>query len=119
MPRVLIVDDEQSVRTSLSLLLRASGWDVLEAAGGVEALDRLAGEEVELLVTDIGMPEMDGWTLAANVRTACPAIAVIYMTGWTGVSERPVPGGKMIDKPFGAAQLLDLADRLTHNQRAA
>lgn len=68
-PRVLVVDDQADVRLLLSHLLRAAGLAVVEAADGPEALALLdAGERAEVIVLDVQMPDMDGWTTLEEIR---------------------------------------------------
>jgi CheY-like chemotaxis protein len=66
--RILIVDDVPTVREGMSELLRGAGYDVAAAASGPEALAALDRRSVDLLLTDLSMPEMTGWDLAAAVR---------------------------------------------------
>lgn len=68
MRRVLIVDDSVSMRQMVSFTLRQGGFEVVEAGQGEEALDRLNSNAVDLVITDLNMPVMDGITLIQNVR---------------------------------------------------
>jgi len=80
---VLLSEDEPAVRKLVSLMLERSGYAVLSAGGSREAV-RLSGfwpGVIDLLVTDISMPEMDGWALARFLRTARPGIKVLYISG--------------------------------------
>ena len=69
MRRVLIVDDSVSMRQMVSFTLRQGGFEVVEAGHGEEALDRLNSNAVDLVITDLNMPVMDGITLIQNLRT--------------------------------------------------
>jgi signal transduction histidine kinase len=81
--RVLIVDDELTVREALADSLAEDGHTVVMAASGPEGLARLAdGAKVDLVVTDLGMPEMTGWDVARAVRTRHPGLPVGLITGW-------------------------------------
>ena len=66
--RILLVEDSAITRGMLARIIRAMGYEVLEASNGKEALSLLDQQNVQLLVTDIDMPEMDGFTLAEEVR---------------------------------------------------
>jgi signal transduction histidine kinase len=82
---VLVVEDEADLRTLVALLLRNAGYAVLEAASGDEAYLVAAHHDgpIDLLLTDLVMPEQDGFTVARRLRDARPGIAVAYMSGYT------------------------------------
>ena len=81
--RILIIDDELSVREALADSLAEDGHAVIQAASGPEGLARLAdGITVDVVVTDLGMPEMTGWDVARAVRTRYPGLPVGLLTGW-------------------------------------
>jgi len=83
MLRILVVDDEQTVREALADSLAEDGHTVTTAASGPEGLARLAdGVKVDLVITDLGMPEMTGWDVARAVRTGYPGLPVGLITGW-------------------------------------
>ena len=68
MRKVLIVDDSVSMRKMVGFTLRQGGFDVIEAEHGQDALEKLQGAGVDLIITDLNMPVMDGITLIQNVR---------------------------------------------------
>ena len=78
---ILIVDDYENVREVVSRMLAESGFQVQTACSGAEALNLLAESPFGLVLTDFNMPEMDGLTLAAKIKTLSPATPVILMTG--------------------------------------
>jgi signal transduction histidine kinase len=81
--RILIIDDELTVREALADSLAEDGHAVIQAASGPEGLARLAdGVIVDVVVTDLGMPEMTGWDVARAVRTRHPGVPVGLVTGW-------------------------------------
>jgi CheY-like chemotaxis protein len=80
--RILLVDDDAGVRKTLASLLRASGQDVLEAGSGSEALDCLRTTPVDLVLTDLGMPEITGWDVARAAKARRPDLPVVLLTGW-------------------------------------
>jgi CheY-like chemotaxis protein len=82
-PRVLLVDDEHSVRDFLYRLLESAGYEVLEASSGPEALDvyRQSDPPIELLVTDYNMPQMSGLELARECSRICSELGVLYVSG--------------------------------------
>jgi PAS domain S-box-containing protein len=80
--RLLLIDDEEMVRVTIANLLRAVGHEVTEAESGSAGLARMAECPVDLVITDLGMPEMTGWEVAKQVKAAHPRIPVVLLTGW-------------------------------------
>lgn len=72
MPTILVADDDANIRELVCLFLRNDGFDTAEAADGKEALAVYASKQVDLVVLDIMMPIMDGWTLCKELRKANP-----------------------------------------------
>lgn len=79
--RLILVDDEEGIRTVLGLLLQDMGYQVTLAASGAQALEALAAEDVPLVLSDIKMPGMDGLQLLAAIRAAHPFTETIMLTG--------------------------------------
>jgi two-component system response regulator HydG len=84
--KILVVDDEASARSGLGKLLEQEGYSVVQAADGREALDAVAEEAPELIITDLKMPNMDGMQLLAKIRESYDAIPVIVATAFGEVS---------------------------------
>src|SRR3954452_5179276 len=80
--RVLVVDDERSMRELLSIVLRRDGYDVLIASDGRAAVDVLKRERVDVLITDIRMPEMSGVDVLREAKAIDPGIISILMTAF-------------------------------------
>jgi two-component system, cell cycle sensor histidine kinase and response regulator CckA len=108
---ILLVEDEEAVRSFAARALRMRGYHVLEASGGEEALEivKSGGQEIHLLVTDVVMPNMDGPTLVRHVKTLKPDLAVIFMSGYAEEAFRrndeDASGLHFLPKPFGLKQL--------------
>jgi two-component system, cell cycle sensor histidine kinase and response regulator CckA len=109
---VLLVEDEASVRTLGSAVLRTAGYTVLEAANGDDALG-LAAEHrhriIHLLVTDMVMPQLGGRELAERLRSQRPEIKVLFMSGYLGDAPNDVglnAAGHFLPKPFAPRALL-------------
>jgi len=83
--RILVVDDEENARIGLSRLLAKEGFLVDSVANGFEALNYLREQEVNLIVTDINMPEMNGITFLKELNRSYPASNVIMITAYGGV----------------------------------
>ena len=83
--RILIVDDEENTRIGLSKLLAQEGFEVGSAADGNEALDYLGQQKVNLVISDINMPEMDGLVFLRELSRKFPSTSVIMITTYGGV----------------------------------
>ncbi len=112
MKRVLIVDDSISMRQMVGFTLREGGFEVLEAEHGQDALDKLQGSSVDLVITDLNMPVMDGITLIQHLRKQ-PAMKTkpILMLTTEGLAEKKAQGKAAgatgwIIKPFDPEKLL-------------
>jgi PAS domain S-box-containing protein len=107
---ILLVEDEREVRALVCDVLSSRGYRVLMADGPVEAL-RLASrtpEAIDLLVTDVVMPDMNGLALAERLLADRPAMKVLYMTGYSNdvvLSHGTPQTGSLIEKPFTPRQL--------------
>jgi signal transduction histidine kinase len=107
--RILVIDDDPRVRATLADLLVAQGHAVEQASSGQEGIARLAaGERVDLVVTDLGMPDMTGWDVARAVRERWPGLRIGLITGW-GDQELPARERAQVDfvisKPFEDVRL--------------
>ncbi len=112
MKRVMTVDDSETVRTVLSMTLSRAGYEVIEAVDGDDALQKLNTTEVDVLVTDLNMPNLDGVGLIESVRQS-PGnrfMPIIMLT--TGSQPEKKQAGKVagasgwITKPFRPEQFL-------------
>ncbi len=108
---ILLVEDEEAVRSFAARALKLRGYNVLEASGGEEALAivRAATAPIHLLITDVVMPNMDGPTLVRNARKLSPQTRVIYMSGYAEETFRRnderAEELHFLPKPFGLKQL--------------
>lgn len=109
--RLLVVEDEEAVRTLLEQALREGGFKVELASNGADALALLEDREADLrgLITDINLgAEPDGWEIARRAREIFPNLPVVYMSGsasqeWTS---KGVPQSVFVAKPFATAQVI-------------
>jgi CheY-like chemotaxis protein len=109
---VLVVDDDCSVLETVRQMLEELGCEVVSARGGPEALDRLRrADRIEVLITDINMPQMDGNELAHLAKRIRPQLRVLQLSG----RERRRGGYAMIRKPFS---LEDLATKMEQTMGA-
>lgn len=84
-PSILVVDDELLIRDLLYDFFTQQGWDIAIAESGEKALEILHNKKVDLMLTDLKMPAMDGMTLTSQVREVYPDIPVVIMTGYPSV----------------------------------
>ena len=121
---ILLVEDEESLRTLTRAILEQAGYTVIEASNGAEAV-RLAEKRslaIDALLTDMVMPEMNGPTVAERVSRIHPEARIAYMSGYAGFhsGEEPVRNGAIISKPFTRDQLLQkLAEALELEPKTA
>lgn len=104
--RLLVVDDEPSLRTSFSLVLRQLGYDVRSAGSGFSALSEMRNEVPDVLLSDLHMPGMSGFEFLSVVRRRFPAIPVIAMSASFAGSQ--VPDGVAADGFFQKGCGMDL-----------
>jgi two-component system cell cycle response regulator CpdR len=116
MARILLAEDDDSMRSFLTRALVKVGHEVCAVADGFEALPHIANAPFDLLVTDIVMPGMDGLELARRAAIEIPTLQVIFITGFAAValnSQRvQQPSAKVLSKPFHLRTLVDEIDRV-------
>ncbi|MEM6793636.1 MAG: response regulator [Acidobacteriota bacterium] len=123
---IFVVEDEASVRTVACEILRSNGYEVLEASNGVEALHNIESFEgpIDLLLTDVVMPQMKGTELAERLKTVRPGVRVLFMSGYNEESILGARLGKssgvLIQKPFSPRGLAQrVRDALDDEKGAA
>lgn len=84
--RVLLVDDEAIIRSSLELLLKKAGYSVTTAKSGVKALDSLTGHHPDICLIDIQLSGMNGRELSLEILKRCPETKIILMTGYANIN---------------------------------
>jgi PAS domain S-box-containing protein len=115
--RILVVEDEEQLARMASLVLTQRGHDVVVAASGEEALERLQHDRFELIISDLGLGSgKNGWDVAAAVRKHAPDTRFVLVTGW-GAAIDPAEARKrgvdeVIAKPYRIADLRQVADRV-------
>jgi CheY-like chemotaxis protein len=124
MPRVLIADDEESMRLLVARAIAMDGHEVVTAADGAEALEILTRDNgaFDLLLTDIKMPVMDGIALALTVARDFPQLTILLMTGFADQRERAsgldAIVHDIVTKPFAVADIRTaVADALSSGKK--
>jgi signal transduction histidine kinase len=104
--RILVVDDEADVREVLADVLLSHGHSVTLAGGGQEALACLERDPFDLVITDLGMPDVNGWDVARAVKSGRQGLPVLLLTGWADAVEAGVGRvDAVIRKPFDMTML--------------
>lgn len=115
---ILIVDDSASLRQVVCIALRGAGYDVIEAQDGKDALSKLDGRKIHLIISDVNMPNMDGISLVKAVKQLpaykfTPIIMLTTETGDDKKSAGQAAGAKAwVVKPFQPGQMLSAVSKL-------
>jgi len=121
---ILIVDDVVDIREELAHILEEQGYQIEQAENGADALDIFSSKRIDLLLTDILMPIMDGIELATATKTLVPELKVILISGGGAQTESGreydyLRTGKLLTKPdhvlkkpFQAEELVTMVDSL-------
>src|SRR5690242_17107556 len=115
MARILLAEDDTSMREYLQRALQRVGYEVEAVGCGTEAMPLLESQHFDLLLTDIVMPEMDGIELAQKASAIDPAIRVMFITGFAAGAlqgGRAAPEAKLLSKPFHLKDLAMEVDRM-------
>jgi len=114
--RILLAEDDESMRSFLERALIKAGYEVIAFANGKDAHDRLQLEPFNLLLTDIVMPQMDGIELARLAAELNPDLKIMFITGFAAVTlntnSRPPKDARVLSKPFHLKDLVREIDRL-------
>ncbi|MCI8212840.1 two-component system response regulator [Pseudomonas sp. S25] len=115
---ILVVDDSSSVRQVVGIALKSAGYDVIEASDGRDALSKLNGQKVHLIISDVNMPNMDGITFVKEVKKLpsykfTPIIMLTTESQESKKMEGQAAGAKAwVVKPFQPAQMLAAVSKL-------
>jgi len=117
-PVILLIDDEKPFRAVIKQVLTRAGYDVVEAANGVEGINRFYEQPTDMIITDIIMPEKEGIETIIELKKAHPEVKLIAMSGggWYGTDidfdMAKKLGARTLDKPFELQELLDVISEL-------
>ncbi|MEO8796682.1 MAG: response regulator, partial [Polyangiaceae bacterium] len=121
MPKILIVDDQRNMRTTLAMMLRGSGYEVDEAADGEEGAERGATGAFDLVLTDLRMGNKDGMDVLRVIKDAQPLTEVIVMTAYgtieSAVEAMRVGAFDYIQKPFSEQELIVKVSKAFESRR--
>ncbi len=115
---IMVVDDSASIRQVVGIALRGAGYQVIEASDGKDALSKLGGDKVHLIISDVNMPNMDGITFVKELKQNArykftPVIMLTTEAGKDKMMEGKAAGAKAwVVKPFQPPQMLDAVSKL-------
>ncbi|MGI5240884.1 response regulator [Dactylosporangium sp. CA-139066] len=115
---VMVVDDSASVRQVVTIALKGAGYEVVDAVDGQDALRKLTGRRVHLIISDVNMPNMDGITLVGEIRKQpdhrfTPIIMLTTESQEEKKRQAQAAGAKAwVTKPFQPAQMLAAVSKL-------
>jgi DNA-binding response OmpR family regulator len=114
--RILVVDDETSIREALSKVLQAEDYKVVTAENGQEAIEKIKSEKIDLLLLDLGLPVKDGWDIVIWLAEVNALLPVIIITGRWNQRELAEKMGAdaLMDKPLDVPHLLQTIRDLTN-----
>ena len=114
--KILVVDDESSIREALSKVLLAEDYDVDTAENGQEAIEKLKTDKINLVLLDLGLPVKDGWGTVIWLAQVNPLLPVIIITGKWNQRELAEKMGvdALMDKPLDVPRLLQTIRALTN-----
>ncbi|MFW5435329.1 response regulator transcription factor [Paenibacillus apiarius] len=120
--RILVVDDERNMRNLIRIYLKKHGYDVIETDNGIQALEIMEKEAADLVILDIMMPGMDGWSVCERIRERWP-IPILMLTARTDTKDK-VQGLNMgaddyVVKPFDGEELVARVGALLRRAQAS
>ncbi|GAJ29059.1 MULTISPECIES: response regulator [Acetobacteraceae] len=109
-PRVLVVDDEPAIRRLLRTSLATQDWRVIEAGNGMSALAAVKAEEIDVVLLDLGLPDMDGIEVIRQIRLTLPTLPIVVLSVRDDergkVAALDLGADDYVTKPFGMAELI-------------
>lgn len=115
---IMVIDDSASIRQVMNLTLKKAGYEVIEACDGQDALGKLQGQKINLMICDVNMPNMDGISFLKNVKTSAsyrftPVIMLTTESQEGKKQEGKTAGAKAwVVKPFKPEQMLEAISKL-------
>src|SRR5688500_16800223 len=101
--RILVVDDESDIRATVSAMLEAEGYHVIQATNGAEALEVMEAGAPDLVLLDMRMPVLDGWGFASEMRRRGHSVPIVVMTAARDAARwaTDITASAFVAKPFG------------------
>ena len=113
--KILVVDDDEAVRTGLRCVLLSEGYEVGVASNGNEAVQDLKGGPADLILVDMNMPVLNGWATIAGLRGIRPNLPIIIITARPDQQRAAKAAGlELMEKPLNLPVLMERIAALTH-----
>lgn len=117
MARVMVVEDDQGVRRAIARMLENDGHEVVEEANGHSALRHFAGDPVDLVLSDVYMPDMDGLDLLKRLREGFPEAKIVMVSGGGRLraesvleAAKALGASRVLAKPFSPEEIRDIVN---------
>lgn len=114
--RILVVDDEDALRTVLSSELEGEGYEIATAADGDEAINIVQNKKFDLVLLDIKMPKVDGFEVLKFIKDKIPGLKVIMLTGFAdlknAIESKKLGAEDFVSKPYDLVDLLTTIERV-------
>lgn len=121
--RILLVEDEEDLTLIVTDTLRGEGYDVATAADGIEGLCKFRSEGADVVVADVMMPRMDGFTMAREIRRLSPAVPLLFLTARSAINDIEegfeIGANDYLKKPFELRELIIRIKALLRRQGSA
>ncbi len=108
--RILLAEDEADLSLIVADTLRGQGYDVVTAANGVDGLNKFRSENVDIVVADVMMPKMDGFTMAREIRKISPSVPLLFLTAKSTIDDVEqgfeIGASDYLKKPFELRELI-------------
>ncbi|MDE6587199.1 MAG: response regulator transcription factor [Paramuribaculum sp.] len=108
--KILFVEDEEDLTLIVADTLRGQGYDVITAADGIQGLDKFKSEGADIVVADVMMPKMDGFTMAKDIRKLSPTIPLLFLTAKSTIDDIEqgfeIGANDYLKKPFELRELI-------------
>ena len=108
--KILFVEDEEDLTLIVADTLRGQGYDVITAANGMEGLEKFKTEAADIVVADVMMPKMDGFTMAKKIRILSPTVPLLFLTAKSTIDDVEegfeIGANDYLKKPFELRELI-------------
>lgn len=122
MSKILLVEDEADLALIVADTLRGQGYEVLTAGNGIDGLDKFKTCGADIVVADVMMPEMDGFTMARAIRKTSPAVPLLFLTAKSTIDDVEkgfeIGANDYLKKPFELRELIVRIKALLRRNRA-
>ena len=109
--KILFVEDEKDLTLIVADTLREQGYDIITAADGIDGLEKFKAETADIVVADVMMPKMDGFTMAKEIRKLSPIVPLLFLTAKSTIDDVEegfeIGANDYLKKPFELRELIE------------